>query len=685
MRSHVWQILPFASISTNDLAARMTWLLTALAVVLAGGLLAAVAGRKRADMAHRAGQWSAVAGCALGLVVAIAGLTHTPQEFTLQWNMPGGEIHLGLDALSSFFLLVVFGLGLLCAIYGREYLRHHGDDCNPASLWLHFNVLIVGMAWVIIARDGLMFMLAWEVMALAPFFLVGYEDEQEASRHAAWIYLIASHMGAVFLLVMFVLLANLAGSANFADFAPVLTAHSQWIPLILVLALLGFGSKAGFVPAHIWLPEAHPAAPSHVSALMSGAMLKVGIYGLLRILMMLGHPQPWWGWTLIIIGASSGVLGVIFALAQHNLKRLLAYHSVENIGIIVLGLGIGVLGMALDKPWITVIGLSGGLLHVLNHSIFKGLLFLGAGAVQVSAGTLDIEATGGLLKRMPKSGLTFLIGSIAIVGLPPLNGFVSEFLILMAGFSAVASSSVTVLASGITVLLALGMISGLAAACFAKAFGVVYLGEPRSPAVAAATEVSASMFGPMLILAALCILIGLAAPLVVSGLVFPIAEISGVDLEFVAGSLHDISAKLLIAVVIFVGVVALSALLWHWRSRKLAITGVHKAPTWGCGFPFYTPRMQYSASSFADPLNSQFGNLMHIIRHSKAPEGLFPKQAYLKTSSEDPFHYMVFAPSFVWVKQLLGKAEIIQRGHMHIYVLFIALTLLLTIVAVMKL
>jgi len=661
-------------------------LLAALAILLAGAVLAAIAGRSRPERAHRMGQAGAVAGCILGLIVAILALIHGGSvEMMLPWNMPGGDMRLGMDGLSAFFLLPVFGLGLLCAIYGRTYLQLHGGDCHPASLWLHFNLLIFGMAWVIVARDALMFMLAWEVMALAPFFLVGYEDKQESSRHAAWIYLIASHLGAVFLLVMFVSLAALAGSSDFSGFAPALAAHPTWIPFIFILALIGFGSKAGFVPMHIWLPEAHPAAPSHVSALMSGAMLKVGIYGLIRIMMWLGSPQAWQGWMLIVIGAVSGVLGVIFALAQHDLKRLLAYHSVENIGIIVLGLGIGVLGLALHHPGIAVLGFTGGLLHVLNHSIFKGLLFLGAGAVQARTHSLEIESMGGLLKRMPKSGLAFLIGAAAIVGLPPFNGFVSEFMIFIAGFTAVAGTAIEMSAGGIAILLALGLISGLAAACFAKAVGVVYLGEPRTDSAAKAVEVPESMFGPMLALAGLCILIGITAPLVVMAMVAPVAQASGMDAGFVYLTLSDMSHVLMIAVSIFILTAMLAMLLWRWRNRSLNVAGVRRGPTWGCGFPYVTPRMQYSASSFADPLNRQFGGLMHIARHIAHPTGLFPHAAQLATYSKDPFHHMMFAPVFSWVQQQLGRAEVIQRGHTHIYVLYVALTLLLAIVAAVNL
>ena len=263
-----------------------------------------------------------------------------------------------------------------------------------------------------------------------------FDDRREAVRHAAWIYLAATHLGTAFLLVLFVLLGDARRKFRFCRVRRAPCTDSPALSsAIFVLALIGFGSKAGIVPAHVWLPEAHPAAPSHASALMSGAMIKVGIYGLVRILTLIDAPAAWWGWVLIAAGASSGVLGVLYALAQHDLKRLLAYHSVENIGIILIGIGIGVLGLAYGMTVLAVLGFAAGLLHVVNHSIFKGLLFLGAGAVQHATHTVEIEELGGLLKRMPWTGTAFLIGAAAIVGLPPLNGFVSEFLLVYCGLS----------------------------------------------------------------------------------------------------------------------------------------------------------------------------------------------------------------------------------------------------------
>ena len=321
----------------------------AILLLALGGTLAILLHR-HAVLCQLAGQIGAVLGSACGLVAALRVLvTGNAVSLSGIWHMPGGSLHFEIDVLSAFFLLPVFGLSIVTGLYGRSYFAGHGGIASAAS-WFHLNMLTASMALVIAAQDGLLFLLAWEIMALSPFFLVIFDDRKAAVRHAAWTYLVAAHLGTAFLLVLFVLLGSIAASSDFAAYGAALKDHQALRSAVFLLALVGFGVKAGIVPAHVWLPEAHPVAPSHASALMSGAMIKVGIYGLVRILTLLGTPEPWWGWLLIAVGASSGVLGVLFALAQHDLKRLLAYHSVENIGIILLGIGIGVLGLASGMP-----------------------------------------------------------------------------------------------------------------------------------------------------------------------------------------------------------------------------------------------------------------------------------------------------------------------------------------------
>lgn len=651
----------------------MDRLLISLAILLLGGGIA-IGFRARVGLAQFAGQAGAIAGSALGLAAAVGvlidGGTHT---LTAGWGMPGGGLHLEIDVLSAWFLLPVYGLSLVTGVYGRSYLA---DRDGAAASWFPMNLLTAAMAVVVVARDGLLFLLAWEVMALSPFFLVIFDDRREAVRHAAWIYLAATHLGTAFLLVMFVLLGAISGASDFAAYGAVLRGHPTLSSTVFVLALIGFGAKAGIVPAHVWLPEAHPAAPGHASALMSGAMIKMGIYGLVRILVLTGPPPAWWGWTLIVAGASSGVLGVLYALAQHDLKRLLAYHSVENIGIILIGVGIGVLGLAQGMTALALLGFAAGLLHVVNHSIFKGLLFLGAGAVQHAAHSVELEELGGLLRRMPWTGTCFLIGAAAIVGLPPFNGFVSEFLLLYAGYLGLLQPGASVATAGLIVLVAMGLIGGLAAACFAKAFGIVFLGSARSPEARHAHEARAPMLVPMAALAALCVLIGAAAPRVMPALARVVAGASGLPPHEVLSALAPATASLTAATGVFGAFALLTVLAWIWRGRRLATAGLRRGPVWGCGFLRPTPRMQYTASSFAQPLTTQFRLFIRNREALVPPTGYFPTAASYESDSGDPFLRLLFAPTFRWFGRVVARLNVVQHGHIHVYVLYIAATLI---------
>lgn len=651
----------------------MTALLISLAVLVFGGI-AATACAARVPPAHVLGQAAAIVGSLLGLVAATGVLlTGNTAALSLSWPMPGGGLHIAIDGLSAFFLLPIFGLSALTGLYGRSYLASGGP--NAVLSWFHLNLLTAAMALVVVARDGLLFLLAWEIMALASFFLVIFDDRRESTRHAAWIYLAATHLGTAFLLVMFVLLANLAGTSDFDADAAVLRGNPALSSAVFLLALIGFGSKAGIVPAHVWLPEAHPAAPSHASALMSGAMIKVGIYGLVRMLTLAGTPQPWWGWVLLAAGAASGVLGVLYALAQHDLKRLLAYHSVENIGIILIAIGIGVLGLAYGHPVLVALGFAAGLLHVVNHSIFKGLLFLGAGSVQHAAHTVELEELGGLLKRMPWTGTCFLIGAAAIVGLPPLNGFISEFLLIYSGYAALLLPATATAAAGLITLVAMGLIGGLAAACFAKAFGIVFLGAPRGGEAEHAHEAARPMLVSMVMLAAFCMAIGFAGPFAVGALTGVVAAVSGLPPTEIGAALNPAAGSLAAATALFAGLIALTALLWAARAWRLARAGVRRAPVWACGFRRPTVRMQYTASSFAQPLVTQFRLLIANREAIVAPSGYFPVAASYASDSGDPFLRLLFVPTFRWFRHLASRLNVIQHGHIHVYVLYVAATL----------
>ncbi|MGE5293249.1 MAG: proton-conducting transporter membrane subunit, partial [Solirubrobacterales bacterium] len=445
-------------------------------LLLFSGVLAVLLGRSMAaPWVAALGVW---AGCGMALMPVIETLVGgSPEPLRVAWSMPGGSLILGLDGLSAFFCLPILVISPLAALYGCEYLAH--EKKSLGSVLFFCNVLIASMLLLVAARNGLLFLIIWEIMALSSFFLVVFDDEHAHVRDAGWTYLIATHIGTAALLAFFALLGRYAGSLDFETMAAAKLAPAM-ATVLFALAVIGFGSKAGFIPMHVWLPEAHPAAPSHVSALMSGVMIKTGIYGVLRTVTLLGTPHGSWGWTLVVIGLTSGLIGVVLALAQNDIKRLLAYCSVENIGVITLGLGIGVLGLAWHQNGLVVLGFGGGILHVLNHAVFKSLLFFGAGSIVHATGTRDMNLLGGLLKSMRWTGVAFLVACAAISGLPPFNGFVSEFLIYVAGFSAVRSGATETIVLASLVTGGLALIGGLAAACFTKAFGVIFLGEPRS-------------------------------------------------------------------------------------------------------------------------------------------------------------------------------------------------------------
>ena len=381
------------------------------------------------------GPLGAACGCALGMAGLFTDSWTGSLLWTQAWGLPVGGLSLGLDALSRVFLLPVFGLGFVCACAGGISLRHtRASEHNLAAHWLFYLLLVLGMAVVMMARDAVLFLLAWEVMSLSPFFLIDFNDSDRNVRDASWVYLVAAHLGAVLLLAFFGLLWQNSGDTAFATLA---LKEGPVVPLasvLFVLSLLGFGAKAGIAPMHVWLPEAHPAAPSHISALLSGAMINAGLYGIIRsceFVAPLSAAPAWWGWLTLFLGLGTALMGILKALAQSNLKRLLAYSSVENMGLMLMGVGAWLIGSHSGNSWIGTLGLAGAMFHMLNHSAFKGLLFLTAGEVLHATGTVRMELLGGLQQRMPLVGAAFGIGAVSIACFPPFNGFAGEFVLAL--------------------------------------------------------------------------------------------------------------------------------------------------------------------------------------------------------------------------------------------------------------
>ncbi|OGQ96004.1 MAG: hypothetical protein A2521_14495, partial [Deltaproteobacteria bacterium RIFOXYD12_FULL_57_12] len=488
----------------------MRLLLLALAFFALGGFLSlALAWQDR--LARVVGAAGAVAGAAVGLLACLRlGLAAGVPDFSVPWITAGITVVLHVDRLALFFLLPIFLLTLCCAVYADPSLRSTTRQGQFGFHWFFFNLLAASMVLVVLAANGLFFLIAWEAMSLSSFFLVTYHYEQEEVRRAGWLYLIATHCGTVFLFLLFLLGASLSSSFDFAAMAVVLKAGSPAVAVtFFCLALIGFGTKAGLFPLHIWLPDAHPAAPSHVSALMSGVMIKTGVYGVLRMVSLLPPLPAWCGVLLCMLGLGGALFGIAMAAVQTDIKRVLAFSSVENIGIIFLGLGLGLFAAGHGQPLAAGLAMAGALLHVWNHALFKGLLFLGAGSLVHGAGSREMSSMGGLLRRMPSTGFFIMAGCVAIAALPPLNGFVSEWLIFlsMLQMGQVATDPGALWFLLLIVLFAL--VGGLALLAFSRLAGMTLLGEPRSKAAAAAHDSSWLMLTAMAVPFAGCLLIGI--------------------------------------------------------------------------------------------------------------------------------------------------------------------------------
>ncbi len=664
----------------------MNIILFNLLLMVAAGVFSCVVGRRGSDKLSAAiGALGIIAGSLGAVATAVVVLIDAqPLSLKLEWLLPLGSFSVGIDSLSALFLCAIFFLAILCALYGWGYNSPSGKNPGDRCAWLWLSLLTAAMALVVIARDAVLFLLAWELMSLSSFLLVAFENNSEKVCRAAWTYLVATHLGSAFLLVMFVLMGAVSGSFEYESFAALQGQHPAFINLLFILALVGFGAKAGLYPLHVWLPEAHPAAPSHVSALMSGVMIKTGIYALIRLVSILGPPPPWWGWLLVAIGAVSGVLGVVLALAQHDLKRLLAYHSVENIGIIALGIGLGLLGWSYDNAFIMIAGFAGGLLHVINHALFKGLLFLSAGSVVHATDCREMEKMGGLLKSMPVTGAAFFTGSAAICGLPPLNGFVSEFLIYTAAVACVLQNQVGAVLPGVAVVGALALIGGLAAACFTKAFGVVFLGEARSAQMAGAHECGWKMRLPMIVLSLACLVVALLAPFILPMLFAAIGDITFAPLEFELASLVWLKAVLMWISMGSLMLLNLILLLAFLRLMLFRGRVPGKTLTWDCGFAAPSPRMQYTASSFAQPITNMFRRALDIKTRGSLPAGLFPENASFGTHAGDAARRYFFDPLFRSVDRAMGWLRWIQEGRVQVYVLYITVTLLVLLLFALR-
>lgn len=670
-------------IRVHDEAMIRVWMnLILLAVVLSGlsgawGLLST--GR------HAWGQWVASACMALAGVLGVgAGLAALAGNKTLVIQypgvLPGIAMHLKLDALAAFFLVLIFVVGAGASIYGLGYWPQARRRRTAQKLQFVYGLMIAAMAMVTLAADAVVFLTAWEVMAVAGFFLISTEDERADTRQAGWVYLVATHVGTLSLFGVFALMHAATHSYMLAAIPP---ADGAVVRLcIFLLALLGFGIKAGLMPLHFWLPGAHGNAPSHVSATLSGVLLKMGIYGLLRILMCLPQPPAAWGVVVLSLGAMSAVFGVAFALGQHDLKRLLAYHSIENIGIILMGLGVALIGVAEGHPMWVLFGMAGCLLHVWNHGLFKSLLFLGAGSVISATGSRKIDALGGLARLMPWTAALFLLGAWAICGLPPLNGFISELLVYIGALVPATHAGAGGWAAVSLAAVALAVAGALALACFVKVYGAVFLGMPRSKQALRTREVSLAMRVPMVVLAVMCLVIGLFPMVVLT----PLEHAVGVWAWPMGGSKRLATAvpwrELSIA---GLALVTGAGLIWLLMRRSSSLRLRRAEPTWGCGYVQGTARMQYTASSLAQMLVAMLRWVLLPVQQGGAPAGIFAGRASFHSDVPDLVTDRLLFRFWRWLQLRLRPMRRVHQGSIQRYLLYILLVLfvlLLTLVPV---
>ena len=639
----------------------------------------------------------AAIGSLLGLIAATVALAGdrvaNPISIELWPSLiPYLRFTVKLDGLGTFFVLVLSLLGVALSIYSLGYVRGYKGSKSAGLLGAFFNALLLSTLLVFLADNAFFFLMAWEIMALTAFCLVSFEHEHKETRAAGVLYFIMSHIGTGCLILAFLLLFQATGSYQFDGFhhlgekLPEGERHA-----VFLLFLVGFGVKAGIVPLHIWLPAAHPVAPSNVSALLSGVLIKAGIYGLTRVFFdFLGTPPMWWGVTVLTLGTVSAVLGVLYALMEHDLKRLLAYHSIENIGIILMGLGAALMFLQAGRPAMATLALVAALYHTINHAVFKALLFLGAGAVLHSTHTRNMEEMGGLAKRMPQTAAFFLIGAVAISALPPLNGFVSEWLTyqsLLQGFGS-TNHLVRIMFPISGAMLALT--GALAAACFVKAFGISFLGQSRSEAAAHAHDVAPSMLCGQGILAAVCVGLGLF-PTVFLRLLDPVTQqLTELKLSpqltladgLVLGTLLPKGGTVSTLGMVAAGLILLSipALLWALFSRR---SQVRIGPTWDCGLRGLTPQMQYSATGFSKPIRMIFKALFRPRRELQREydySPYFAKTMRFESLVEEVFEKRFYRPLHGSLLLFSRRVRALQAGSIQSYLIYIFVTLLVLLV-----
>jgi hydrogenase-4 component B len=649
-------------------------ILAAIAILGFSGLPVCVFSKHSA-----AGQRIATLLMFIGSVVGFGGIAASFNKTSssilcLSWFLPFGQFAVTIDAISILFLVPVFIVPVLGSIYGLKYWKQSEHPDNSRRLVFFYGLLAGSMALVVIAHDSVLFLIAWEIMAMAAYFAATAEDDNPDVCQAGWVYLVATHVGTLCLIAMFALWRH---ATNSFALTSVQAIPAKTAGIIFVLALIGFGFKAGIMPLHVWLPGAHANAPSHVSAVMSGVMLKMGVYGIVRITALLDAPAVWWGCSLLILGAITGVAGIAFAIGQSDIKRILAYSSIENIGIIMIGLGLALLGRSQDKPVWIILGLGGSLLHVWNHSLFKSLLFFNAGSIIHASNTRNIDQMGGLAKQMPRTMILFVIGAAAICGLPPLNGFASEWLIYSGLFHTLGIDGIAGFPVAAIAAVPLAMIGALAVACFVKILGTVFLGTARCESAGHAHDPSTSMIMPMTVLAFGCVCIGLFPMItakILDNAVRMWAALPEQAVSITTAAPLSWITKMGLAFILFVAIIVFAL-------KKLVRTKVSEVGTWDCGYARSNARIQYTGSSFSQTLVSLFAFILWPKMYWPKVRGFFPKTANFRNIVPDTVLERLVMPLFNIAGRYLPSLRVLQQGQTHFYVLYILIIVIILLIS----
>ena len=572
-----------------------------------------------------------------------------------------------LDSLSSLFVFIIAFVSSLGTIYSKGYLDSYikaGKKIGAHLLW--FNIFIASMLLVVVAQHVLLFLVAWEIMSFSSFILMLFEDKEKEVRQTAIHYLVMMHIGVVFLIIGFIKIGLQSASLDFALF----DGHVDELAFLLVS--LGFGIKAGLLPLHTWLPKAHPVAPTHISAMMSGVMIKTGVYGILRFYSYLTEPSASIGYSILVIGLLSAFFGILYAVAQRNFKRLLAYSSVENMGIVFIGLGVGILGLVYNNAQMAALGFLGCFLHIFNHSLFKTLMFFAAGSVYSKTHTKDIEKLGGLVRPMKYTATLFLLGALAISALPPFNGFISEFLIYLGFLSSFVNGNYLLFTVIIFAMGILAFVGAMALIAFSGVFSLIFLGSARTDsAKKVSSDVPFSMRLPMIILAIYCLLIGLFPQWFVCIITGPVSKYT-----LLAMPTHTLN----IVSIVNITLVALIGIILLLRYLVLQDKPVEIRETWGCGYQHPTPKMQYSSNSFTRPFLGFMSPFFVRELDFKPIKELFPKRTNFKAKVYDVFEYYVVKPLVSADENFLSKFLWIQSGNTQRYLIYGVVFLILTIV-----